>query len=138
VFGVRQKRAVAGTGAHEPKVQLRSRTGEWLSLLFGFNVKRAIKRSHATRWNENPFALGAMSAAGPGNADARKILMEPLGGRIWFAGEALHETQWGTVGGAWESGTRAAEAVLRKLGALNEPKDDKPAKRKRRRRGRDD
>jgi monoamine oxidase len=116
--------------------------GEWLSSLFGSNVKRAIKRSHATRWNENPFALGAMSAAGPGNADARKILMEPLGGRVWFAGEALHETQWGTVGGAWESGTRAAEAVLRKLGALNEPKDDKPAKasakRKRRRRGRGD
>jgi monoamine oxidase len=112
--------------------------GEWLSSLFGSNVKRAIKRSHATRWNENPFALGAMSAAGPGNADARKVLMEPLGGRVWFAGEALHETQWGTVGGAWESGTRAAEAVLRKFGALNEPKDDKPVKRKRRRRGRGD
>ena len=46
--------------------------------------------------------------------------MEPLGGRIWFAGEAVHETQWGTVGGAWESGARAAEAALRKLGALKE------------------
>jgi monoamine oxidase len=116
--------------------------GEWLSSLFGSNAKRSIKKSHATRWNENPFALGAMSAAGPGNADARKILMEPLGGRVWFAGEALHETQWGTVGGAWESGTRAAEAVLRKLGALTEARDDKPgkasAKRKRRRRGRGD
>jgi monoamine oxidase len=116
--------------------------GEWLSSLFGSNAKRAIKKSHATRWNENPFALGAMSAAGPGNADARKVLMEPLGGKIWFAGEALHDSQWGTVGGAWESGTRAAEAVLRKFGALNEASDDKPAKpgakRKRRRRGRGD
>jgi monoamine oxidase len=111
--------------------------GEWLSSLFGSNAKRAIKKSHVTRWNENPFALGAMSAAGPGNADARKVLMEPLGGKIWFAGEALHDSQWGTVGGAWESGTRAAEAVLRKFGALGEASDDKPSKastkRKRRR-----
>ncbi len=111
--------------------------GEWLSSAFGSNAKRAIKRSHATRWNENPFALGAMSVAGPGNADARKVLLEPLGGKIWFAGEALHDTQWGTVAGAWESGTRAAEAVLRKFGALNESGDDKPAKRKRRRGGDD-
>ena len=115
--------------------------GEWLSSLFGSNAKRAIKKSHATRWNENPFALGAMSAAGPGNADARKVLLEPLGGKIWFAGEALHDTQWGTVGGAWESGTRAAEAVLRKFGALNEASDDKPARanaKRKRRRGRGD
>lgn len=104
--------------------------GEWLAAMFGSNAKRAIKKSHATRWNENPLTLGAMSAAGPGNADARKVLMEPIGGRIWFAGEALHDTQWGTVGGAWESGTRAAEAVLRKFGALNEASDDKPAKTK--------
>ena len=39
--------------------------------------------------------------------------MEPLGGRVWFAGEAVHATKWGTVAGAWESGERAAEAVLR-------------------------
>jgi monoamine oxidase len=115
--------------------------GEWLSSLFGTNVKRAIKRSHATRWNEDEWTLGAMSVAGPGNSDARKVLMESVGGRIWFAGEALHDTQWGTVAGAWESGTRAAEAVLRKFGALNETGEDKPArtktKRKRRRRGDD-
>lgn len=106
--------------------------GDWLASLFGSNAKRAIKRSHATRWNADPLTLGAMSAAAPGTADARKILMEPLGGRVWFAGEAVHETQWGTVNGAWESGTRAAEAALRKLGALGDG-DEKPSKRKRRR-----
>jgi monoamine oxidase len=108
--------------------------GDWLASLFGSNAKRAIKRSHATRWNADPLTLGAMSAAAPGSADARKILMEPLGGRVWFAGEAVHETQWGTVNGAWESGTRAAEAALRKLGALSDSGDDKPAKRRRHRR----
>ncbi len=107
--------------------------GEWLSSMFGSNANRAIKRSHATRWNDNPLALGAMSGAGPGNADARKVLMEPLGGKVYFAGEAVHETQWGTVAGAWDSGTRAAEAALRRLGALGDGGDDKPVKRRRRR-----
>jgi len=27
-----------------------------------------------------------------------------------------HETLWGTVGGAWESGERAADAVLKSFG----------------------
>jgi monoamine oxidase len=114
---------------------------EWLVSLFGSNVKRAIRRTHATRWNEEPFVMGAMSAPGPNQADARKALMEPIGGKLWFAGEALHDTQWGTVNGAWESGTRAAEAVLRKLGALKDNKDSdqdrRPAKKRRRRRGDD-
>jgi hypothetical protein len=37
---------------------------------------------------------------------------------VWYAGEAAHETLWGTVGGAWESGERAADAVLRQIGVL--------------------
>jgi monoamine oxidase len=107
--------------------------GDWLASLFGNNARRAIKRSHATRWNADPLSFGAMSAAGPGNADARKILMEPLGGKVFFAGEAVHETQWGTVNGAWDSGTRAAEAALRRLGVSTD-RDEKPARQKRRRR----
>ena len=39
--------------------------------------------------------------------------MEPVRDRLFFAGEAVHETLWGTVGGAWESGERAADAALR-------------------------
>ena len=113
---------------------------DWMASLFGSNSKKAIKRSYATRWNEEPFVLGAMSAAVPGGADARKILAEPIGGRIWFAGEALHETQWGTVNGAWESGQRTAEAALRQIGALKNPEEDRPLPRsqqRRRRRGED-
>ena len=45
--------------------------------------------------------------------------MEPVRNRVFFAGEAVHETMWGTVGGAWESGTRAADAVIRR--ALGQP-----------------
>ena len=98
---------------------------EWLASLFGPGVRGAIKRSAATRWNEEPFVLGGFSAAAPGQDDARRVLMEPLAGKLWFAGEAMHSTHWGTVQGAWESGVRAAESALRRIGALKEPAQEK-------------
>jgi monoamine oxidase len=107
---------------------------DWLTGLYGGNVRTAVKRTQATRWNEAPYVLGAFSAASPGGQPARRILMEPLGTRLWFAGEAVHETLWGTVGGAWESGERAAEAALRRIGALREPAAPRSPSRRRRER----
>jgi monoamine oxidase len=86
---------------------------DWLGNLFGADVKQAVKRSHATQWNREPWVLGAFSAASVGGQPSRRILMEPLRERIFFAGEAAHETLWGTVGGAWESGERAADAAIK-------------------------
>ena len=94
---------------------------DWLAGLYGAEIKKSIKRSQATRWNNDPYALGAFSAAAPGGQGARRALMEPVHEAIWFAGEAAHETLWGTVGGAWESGERAADAVLRHLSGQREP-----------------
>jgi monoamine oxidase len=85
----------------------------WLADLFGADVKKAIGKTHATRWSSEPWALGAFSAAAVNGQPGRKVLMEPVRERLFFAGEAVHETLWGTVGGAWESGDRAADAALR-------------------------
>jgi monoamine oxidase len=89
---------------------------DWLAGLYGAEIRTAVRRSHATQWAKEPFVLGAFSAAAPGAQGGRKLLMEPLRDRVYFAGEAVHETLWGTVGGAWESGERAAEAVLKRFG----------------------
>jgi monoamine oxidase len=91
---------------------------DWLAGLFGGEIKKSIGRTHATRWNADAFTLGAASAAVPGGQLARRIMMESVNDTIWFAGEAAHETLWGTVGGAWDSGERAAAAVLARLGPL--------------------
>lgn len=105
---------------------------EWLAKLYGSDIKGAVKRSAVTQWNASPFVLGATSAASPGAQGSRRILMEPLG-NLFLAGEAVHETLWGTVGGAWESGERAAEAALRKIGALPpEPVAQQPASKSKR------
>ena len=107
---------------------------EWLTKLFGSDAASAVKKTSATRWNAAPFALGAMSVAAPGAQPSRKILTEPIG-CMFLAGEATHETLWGTVDGAWESGERAAEAALRRIGALRdtEPAAPAPAPKRRRR-----
>jgi monoamine oxidase len=89
---------------------------EWLCGLFGSDLKRVVERTHATRWTKEPWVLGAFSAAAPGGQWARKTLSEPLDERLWFAGEAVHETLWGTVAGAWEAGERAADAAIKRLG----------------------
>ncbi|MGA2943040.1 MAG: NAD(P)/FAD-dependent oxidoreductase [Xanthobacteraceae bacterium] len=89
---------------------------DWLAGLYGSDVKKSIGRTSATRWASDPWTMGAMSSAVPGGQIARQIMMSPVADSVWFAGEAAHETLWGTVGGAWDSGERTADAVLAKLG----------------------
>jgi len=89
---------------------------EWLAGLFGEQAKQAVKRTHATQWLKEPWVLGGFAAATPGGQPGRRALMEPFRDRLFFAGEAVHETLWGTVGGAWESGDRAADGLLRRIG----------------------
>ena len=61
------------------------------------------------------------------------MLMEPVRDRLFFAGEAVHETLWGTVGGAWESASarpmralrlwaRRAESTAQRFAAMSKPK----------------
>jgi monoamine oxidase len=104
---------------------------EWLTSLFGSEIAKAVKKTSATQWNASPYVQGAMSVAPPGSQGSRKALSEPVG-CMYFAGEATHETLWGTVDGAWESGERAAEAALRRIGALrDEPVRQAPAVKRR-------
>jgi len=100
---------------------------DWLGKLYGSDIGKAIKRTAATDWNAAPYIRGAFSAAAPGGQPGRRVLMAPLRERIWFAGEAVHETLWGTVGGAWESGERAAASVLAQLAVP--PRPDRRAPR---------
>jgi monoamine oxidase len=100
---------------------------EWLTKLFGSETAALVKKTSVTRWNAAPYVLGAMSAAAPGAQPSRKILTEPIGS-IFLAGEATHETLWGTVDGAWHSGERAAEAALRKIGAIKDEPTEAPAR----------
>jgi monoamine oxidase len=104
---------------------------EWLTKLFGSEAAAAVKKTSATRWNAASHVLGAMSAASPGGQPSRRTLAEPFG-CVYPAGEATHETLWGTVDGAWETGERAAEAALRRIGALKSIESEEAPKPRRR------
>jgi len=88
---------------------------DWITGVFGSRAKKAVLRVHTMSWTKDPWTLGAFSSAPPGAQEARKALSEPLDDVVWFAGEAVHQTLWGTVGGAWQNGERAADAVIARL-----------------------
>jgi Flavin containing amine oxidoreductase len=94
---------------------------DWISGVFGSRAKKAVLSAHATSWNKDPWTLGAFSSALPGAQEARKTLSEPLNDVVWFAGEAVHQTFWGTVGGAWQNGELVADSVIARL-------DQKPSR----------
>ena len=108
---------------------------DWLGGMFGSDAVATIERSFATRWNADPLIGGAMSAAAPGAAGARQILAEPFG-NVFVAGEATHETLYGTVEGAWDSGEQAADAALKKIGPAKPPPPQKQRKPRAKRRHR--
>ena len=96
---------------------------DWLAGLYGGDIRKSVGRSHATRWSSDPLIRGGWSSASPGGAGSRAVLREALSARLWFAGEAAHDTAWGSVEGAWETGERAANEILRSFGVLR----DEPA-----------
>lgn len=67
-----------------------------------------------TRWASDPFAGGSYSYLPPGaSRETMAALAEPVGERLFFAGEATQPGQYGTVHGAYRSGGRAAQELLR-------------------------
>ena len=64
-------------------------------------------------WSKDPFARGSQSFLAPGaTPQHRDDLSQPVGGRVFFAGEATSADLAGTVLGAQQSGARVAAEVL--------------------------
>jgi monoamine oxidase len=84
---------------------------EELAGIFGNDLIKKIRRATHTSWASDPFSQGSYSAAVPGYARLREQLSEPIGDKIFFAGEACSIRDFGTVHGAWMSGESAARAV---------------------------
>jgi monoamine oxidase len=75
-------------------------------------VSRAYLGAHQHDFRTDPASLGAYSYARLGAGSVRRALATPVGGVLFFAGEATDEDQPGTVEGALSSGDRAARQVL--------------------------
>lgn len=75
-------------------------------------VASAVTGGALADWWTDPYSRGSYSIAKPGRFDARDALKQPVGGRIWFAGEASAGGGAMTAGGAFLEGERAANEIL--------------------------
>ncbi len=82
---------------------------------FGYRAIRNLSAVHATEWRHDPWSRASWAVVPPGLYAIRDVLKAPIGERIWFAGEALSRAQWGTAGGAWAEGERAAGEIVAQL-----------------------
>lgn len=86
-----------------------------------------------TNWSETPHIRGAYSYTrydggahdDPAPLDARDLIALPhADGRILFAGEATWAGAYATIHGAYYSGMRAANVILKQLGMYNDDNVD--------------
>ncbi|MDY6946192.1 MAG: NAD(P)/FAD-dependent oxidoreductase [Pseudomonadota bacterium] len=76
------------------------------------DYRRMLEAVHWHDWQSDPYSSGAYSYAGVGGGPARRQLARPVEQTLFFAGEALDEQEPSSVGGALQTGQRAAREVL--------------------------
>jgi monoamine oxidase/CRP-like cAMP-binding protein len=65
-----------------------------------------------TGWGQDPLSRGAYSYVAVGSTPQdMETLAEPIGERVFFAGEATYRHHWATTHGAYVSGLRAAARI---------------------------
>ncbi|PTM42398.1 NAD(P)/FAD-dependent oxidoreductase [Bosea sp. 124] len=91
----------------------RAHVTELLAQMIGPNIRKAVTGISFPAWWTDPFSRGSYSVCLPGREAARERLAEPIGGRIFIAGEATAGGGAMTVGGATLAGRAAAAKVAR-------------------------
>ncbi len=80
--------------------------------LFGTDIVEVRSSS----WTTDRYALGSYSFHAPGSGpDDRRRLQEPIGDRLYLAGEAVGADNSATVHGALLSGRHAAAELMQRL-----------------------
>ena len=66
-----------------------------------------------TRWGSNPDTLGSYSYYAVGSTPADRVTLgETVGDYLYFAGEAVDVDYYQTTIGAYNTGIRAANAII--------------------------
>jgi monoamine oxidase len=85
----------------------------------GAQARKACLGGRLAAWSVDPHSLGCYSHALPGRAPARAALAQPVGARLFFAGEATGGGEAGenfggamTAGGAFLAGAQAARRAF--------------------------
>ncbi|HEX3871872.1 MAG TPA: NAD(P)/FAD-dependent oxidoreductase [Pirellulales bacterium] len=81
------------------------------------DLRKQLVKVEVCNWQRDPLSRGAYSYVGVGASGQVEALARPVAGTLFFAGEATHRGQSGTVAGAIASGQRAAAEVTGHLRA---------------------
>jgi monoamine oxidase len=88
---------------------------EKIKASLGNDIEKHFVKGNYTAWDNDPWTLGSYASADPGYAAMRQTLREPVGDRVFFAGEACHPLIWATATGALLSGQGVAQQVAAQL-----------------------
>ncbi|MGH9875384.1 MAG: flavin monoamine oxidase family protein [Pyrinomonadaceae bacterium] len=86
-----------------------------LQLILGLSedsLRKLFVGAHTHDWGADPFARGAYAYLPVNGLEAQRTLAGPVGGTLFFAGEAMSVGHIGTVHGAIATGYRAAAEIL--------------------------
>ncbi len=84
-----------------------------LDTMFDGKASRFLQETVVQNWSAEPYIQGSYSHYGSNFDSTMQILLEPLGNKVYFAGEALNEGgDTSTVHGAAESAYRVLERLL--------------------------
>jgi len=93
--------------------EARAHLVDLLAKMVGSDFRKAVKAVSFPAWWTDPFARGSYSICDPGHEAARDALAQPIGNRLFIAGEATAGGGAMTVGGATLAGRAAAAAIAR-------------------------
>lgn len=87
---------------------------EALRAMFGMRFPAPVA-AQVTRWGSDPLSRGSYSfnAVGSSGTTRQALGGSDWDGALWFAGEATEPAYFGTAHGAWMSGVRVAQNLLR-------------------------
>jgi monoamine oxidase len=84
--------------------------------IYGNDIAAGCTGGAVTRWARDPYSLGSLSAALPGQAHQRGELAKPIAERLYFAGEACAPSWASSLPGAFLSGHAAARTIAERFG----------------------
>ncbi len=102
-------RKLSEAGTEEARAHL----VDLLAKMVGADIRKAVRQVSFPAWWTDPFARGSYSICDPGHEAARDALAQPIGNRLFIAGEATAGGGAMTVGGATLAGRAAAAALTR-------------------------
>ncbi len=112
-FGGNYARDISNSGPEAAKAHVR----DLLVSMIGGQARAVLGEASFPAWWTDPWSRGSYSIVKPGFMGAREALAEPIGNRIWLAGEASSIGGAMTVGGASLAGMAAARGAAAKTKA---------------------